>query len=292
MADIDYCEACDTLREIDPGIVANGFTDRNCTNLRRNKGLGGDSDNCTDLNVLNDCLMGGAAEEAELSDICDWREYMTAFAMNVWTVFKALICAVCGIYDLMGNVSQEIRDIDVELAASSYLGIMTLYTSSRTVGNGSTVQSPPFNMNSRQGNIPPGILKVKTGYNGIVVQNTTDVPLLVETTFNCSIETDQNFCCCYILVMRDGKAVGQTPFITPDTYDQQVMAEPFILRPGQSAEMTYAFRIGSKNSWFRSQFGGGTYVRCALDEVTDTQRNQRSYFSVRVTSAMNASVSN
>lgn len=291
MADIDYCEACETLREVDPNLVVNGFTDENCENLQENKGLAGDSDNCTDLNLMNDCLIGGSIDEAEITEICDWRDYMSGFVQNLWTMLKALICSICGLWEKLTALEEKVDDIDTELDASSYLGILTLYASERTEGDGSSAQSPAFDMNVRQGNMPNSVLSVNNGYDGIVVENTTSVPLLVETTFNSSLETDQNLCCAYILVLRDGIAVGQTPFITPDTYDQQVMAEPFILDPGDSTEMTYVFRVGSKNTWFKNQFGGGTYVKCILDDVTSTQQNQRSYFSVRVSSVMNVEVS-
>ena len=98
MADIDYCAACEELREQDPNLIANGFTDENCTNLTEDKGLTGESTDCEDLNMLNDCLIESMEDEAEISDVCDWREYMKKFVPNVWTVFKGLICAVCGLW--------------------------------------------------------------------------------------------------------------------------------------------------------------------------------------------------
>lgn len=284
MADIDYCEACETLKEVDANLVVNGFTDENCANLQENTGLAGDSDDCTDLNTMNDCLIGSQVDEAEISDVCSWREYMGGFVQNVWTMFKAMICSVCGLWE-------RLITLEAELDASSYIGILTLYTDERTEGDGSSAQSPAFDMNVRQGNVTEDVLTVNNDYKGIIVENTTSVPLLVEATFNCSIETDQNFCCAYILVLRDDIAVGQTPFIVPSSYDQQVMAEPFILNPGESTELTYVFRVGAKNNWFRSQFGGGTYVKCILDEVVSTQQNQRSYFNVRVSSVMNIDIS-
>lgn len=283
MADINYCEACETLKEVDANLVVNGFTDENCANLQSNTGLAGDSDDCTDLNTMNDCLIGAEVDEAEITEVCNWREYMGGLVQNIWTMNKALICAICGLWN-------ELTSLEQKLDASSYLGILTLYTNVRTVGDGSSAQSPAFNMNVRQGNVPDDVLTVNNDYKGIIVENTTDVPLLVEATFNSSLETDQNLCCAYILVLRDDIAVGQTPFIVPSSYDQQVMAEPFILDPGESSELTYVLRVGAKNSWFQSQFGGGTYVHCVLDDVVSTQQNQRSYFNVRVSSVMNIDV--
>lgn len=277
MADIDYCTACADLQETAPSVVANGIGDTECANLQENKGLSGESDNCTDLNLLNDCLIGSEIEAVETTDVCDWRDYMKGFGQNIWTVLKGIICSVCGLWSKISEISQDIQ-------VASYIGMLTLYTTTRKEGDGSNAQSPAFNTNVRQGNMPETVLSVADDYKGIVVNNTTSVPILVETTFNCSLYTQQNLCCCYILVLRDDVAVGQTPFITPDTYDQQVMAEPFVLDPGETAEMRYVFRIGSKNSWFISQFGGTGGVNCVLDEVASTQQNQRSYFEVKVSS--------
>ena len=83
MADINYCEACETLKEVDANLVVNGFTDENCANLQANTGLAGDSDDCTDLNTMNDCLIGAEVDEAEITDVCDWREYMGGLVQNV-----------------------------------------------------------------------------------------------------------------------------------------------------------------------------------------------------------------
>ena len=69
MADINYCEACETLKEVDANLVVNGFTDENCANLQANTGLAGDSDDCTDLNTMNDCLIGAEVDE-QGSDMC------------------------------------------------------------------------------------------------------------------------------------------------------------------------------------------------------------------------------
>lgn len=99
MADIDYCEACESLKQIDPNLVANGITDTECANLAEDKGLSGTNTDCEDLNTMNDCLIGGMDEELELHDVCNWKDYMHKLVPNHWTMTKGIVCAICGIWE-------------------------------------------------------------------------------------------------------------------------------------------------------------------------------------------------
>ncbi len=94
------CSACEDLRETSPNFVVNGITDTECASLGNDTGLSPSSGNndCTDLNNINDCLVGNMAEEVEAYDVCDWKEFMKKFIPNVWTTIKAVICAICGIW--------------------------------------------------------------------------------------------------------------------------------------------------------------------------------------------------
>ena len=95
MADIDYCEA-----------------DAECVNLFDNKGLSGESDDCTDLNNLNDCLIGSEIDNAEISDVCDWRDYTKGLVTNLWTVLKAIICSICGLWNKVNEINLDTERID------------------------------------------------------------------------------------------------------------------------------------------------------------------------------------
>lgn len=187
----------------------------------------------------------------------------------------------------------NITNITKKLNAVSYVGILSLERTSMIKGSGSGKQAPAFNKNIRQGNIPSSVLNVTSDYKGITVKNTTGVPLLVNTTFNCSVRTDQNFQCSFIVVTRDGVCIGQTPFISPNTYDQQVMARPFILNAGQSTTLRYYFEIGGKNSWFIDKFGyngnGKQKPQCTLEPNDNSNpENQASYFTVMVSSVVSS----
>lgn len=279
------CRACIELKENAPDFVVNGVTDDICTSLKNNTGLNPSdgNDNCTDLDDAVECLVGGMVDEVEKYDACTWKDFARAAMANLTEVLKAIVCSICGTWSQIININQK-------LTAASYMGILTLERTSQIKGDGSTEQVLAFNKNTREGNVPSSVLQVASDYKGIVVRNTLNVPILVDTTFNSSIDTDQRVASCYILVRRGSDAIGQTPFITPDTYDQQVMGKPFILQPNQTATMKYAFRVGVANNWFQSEFGymsgGSGEPKCCLEPTVTSgdARTQGSYFSVKVTS--------
>lgn len=94
------CSACEDLRATSPNFVVNGITETECTSLGNDTGLSPSSghNDCTDLNNINDCLVGNMDEELEAYDVCDWKEFMHKFIPNVWTTIKSIICAICGIW--------------------------------------------------------------------------------------------------------------------------------------------------------------------------------------------------
>ena len=108
MANIN-CEACEDLRQDDPSLIVNGFTDTECASLQNNTGLNPSSGNkdCEDLNNLNDCLVGNMETEVDAYDVCDWKTFMKKFIPNVWTVLKAIICAVCGLWTNIDRLLNE-----------------------------------------------------------------------------------------------------------------------------------------------------------------------------------------
>lgn len=297
------CNACVNLEEDSPDFVQNGVTETVCTSLKNDTGFTPSTGNndFTDLTNANDCLVGNMEEEIEAYEVCDWKDYMSKFVPNVYNVLAGIICALGGLWSKIHsidtqitNMATEIKNLWNRLTVVSYVGILTLYTNKQVLSSGSGNQRPAFNANTRQGNVPSSVLSVSNDYTGITIKNTLGVPLLVDTTFNCSIRTEQNFACCFTVITKDGNRVGQTPFITPTTYDQQVRAESFILASGATAVMRYYFRIGDKNEWFQSEFGyrsgGSGNPQCCLEpnDPSDPE-NQRSYFSVKVTSIVDNS---
>ncbi len=107
------CSACDDLRENSPNLIVNGLGDTECTSLANNTGLNPSSghNDCDDLHDLNDCLIGNMEQEIDAYDVCDWKEYMRKFVENTWTVFKGIICAICGIWVNIANLRK--RDFEL-----------------------------------------------------------------------------------------------------------------------------------------------------------------------------------
>lgn len=100
MAEV-HCEACETLKQEVPEFVVNGLDETMCASLASDTGLkpsAGHND-CTDLNNLNDCLIGNEETEIDLYEVCDWKEFMKQFIANLWTTLKAMICSICGMWE-------------------------------------------------------------------------------------------------------------------------------------------------------------------------------------------------
>ena len=138
------CLACYELRTNHPNLVANGFTDDNCEALSHDLGLEYDGDvsifddhsetvddaslhnkDCEELNTMNDCLIGNMADEVEIYDVCDWQTYMKELIPNMWTMFKSLICVVCGIWENVWDIWEQIwliwKDIQKLFCITSFL---------------------------------------------------------------------------------------------------------------------------------------------------------------------------
>ena len=94
------CDACNELKEDAPSFVTNGLTKTACTSLKNNTGLvqGNGNNNCTDLDNLNDCIIGSMDKEIELYSSCNWKDFMKKLIPNLWTMFKAFNCSMCGIW--------------------------------------------------------------------------------------------------------------------------------------------------------------------------------------------------
>lgn len=103
------CSACDELREKSPNLIVNGLGETECTSLKNNTGLNPSSgnDDCTDLENLNDCLVGNMADEVDAYDVCDWKDFTKKLIENIWTVLKGIICAICGIWVRILNLESR-----------------------------------------------------------------------------------------------------------------------------------------------------------------------------------------
>lgn len=94
------CSACDELRQDAPNFTLNGLGDTEITSLKNNTGLNpsNSNDDCTDLNNMNDCLIGNMKNEVDAYDNCHWHEFAKEYINNAWQMFKAIIAAICGLW--------------------------------------------------------------------------------------------------------------------------------------------------------------------------------------------------
>lgn len=134
------CEACESIRQNDPSFVINGLGDEECASLGNDTGLvpSSGNDDCEDLNNINDCLVGNMATEVDAYDVCDWKPFMKKFIPNVWTTFKAIICAICGIWTNIHNIWERLQEL-LEKINCVYGGLEALAN-----GIGSTIGSQAF----------------------------------------------------------------------------------------------------------------------------------------------------
>lgn len=107
------CEACNDLRENVPELLVNGFDSTMCASMKNDTGLkpsAGNND-CTDLDNMNDCLVGSMADEVEDYDVCEWKPFMKKFIPNVWTVTKGINCAICGLWANVHSLWTKVNQI-------------------------------------------------------------------------------------------------------------------------------------------------------------------------------------
>lgn len=139
MAEIN-CSACEELRQEAPQLACNGFDDSMCASLQNNTGLVASSgnDDCTDLNNLNDCLVGNQEVEVDLYEVCDWKKFMKQFIPNLWTTLKAIICAICGLWENIASINDKQTDMcklldQIANPALLAYGILPLATSEAAI---------------------------------------------------------------------------------------------------------------------------------------------------------------
>lgn len=127
MADLN-CSACEELKQEVPELVCNGFDDEMCSSLQNDSGLSPSSgrNDCTDLNNLNDCLVGNEESEVDLFEVCDWKPFMKQFIGNLWTFNKAVVCAICGIWTNIHDLRDRLN-VMCEQATYTYAPPVTRY---------------------------------------------------------------------------------------------------------------------------------------------------------------------
>lgn len=108
---LDSCEACNTLEDISFNTAHEGIGDAECASLRKNFGLNQENtplhDNCQDMAVMLDCLIGQLIEGFDMYDICDWKEPFRVLVNNMYNLIKARDCSDCGQWDEINKLWEE-----------------------------------------------------------------------------------------------------------------------------------------------------------------------------------------
>ena len=107
------CKACEDLRNEVPELVAQGFDNNMCASLANDTGLKASSGNndCTDLDTMNDCLVGNMETEIDRYDTCDWKSFTKKLIDNLWTTLKGIVCAICGLWTNVHSLWTTIRSL-------------------------------------------------------------------------------------------------------------------------------------------------------------------------------------
>lgn len=111
------CRACNDIRENSAEFYANGVNNTVCTSLKNNTGFSpsNSNDNCTDLDLANDCLIGNMESEVDAYEVCDWKQYIKRLVYNIWSLNKAMICSMCGMWANVKNVNNRLDKHDCML---------------------------------------------------------------------------------------------------------------------------------------------------------------------------------
>ena len=184
------CAACEEIRQTDPSLIVNGFSDDECSSLMNDTGLvpGDDHNDCEDLHNLNDCLVGNMETEVDLYDVCDWKPFMKTFIPNLWTTLKAMICAICGIWTNIHNLWTKIGCVydGLEALANGIGQTVGGQTFVRFYRDNSGTDTGHYQWNTSQGSShvldiymdadidDPGTLVADKDYV-VLIQNCTDI---------------------------------------------------------------------------------------------------------------------
>lgn len=104
------CNSCNDLRTNSSRFVTKGVDSTVCTSLQNDTGFStsNNHNDCTDLDLANDCIIGNMETEVKSYSVCDWRKFMMKFIPNLHEMYAAIICAICGLWKKIGRLECEI----------------------------------------------------------------------------------------------------------------------------------------------------------------------------------------
>ena len=113
---MDVVTPLENIRNGDENFCFNEITDKICENLSNDEGIHPSATNsntdCDDLSSLNDLATGSLNNSLIPLNMCDV-EALKCWLFSLiswnWNMFKAIICAICGLWCRMHNVIDNIK---------------------------------------------------------------------------------------------------------------------------------------------------------------------------------------
>lgn len=118
MAEVS-CEACEILEEQAISFLDNGVTTSIANRLKDDKGFSSSADvntDCEALNNANDCLIYGMVDDLEKYDVCDIKTWLSRAWDNLYSVLKAMIMAICGLWSKVHCILSGLNTLLTQLS--------------------------------------------------------------------------------------------------------------------------------------------------------------------------------
>lgn len=126
IVDKDVCASCTTLETSNYDFVQKGLTDDMFNSLKKDKGLKESNgwNNCTDLQDMNNCLIGGMVNDIPSFNSCDLDKALIESLNNIMQLLDAIIAGDCGqweqiwlIWDEIAKIKERLDKIEARLDA-------------------------------------------------------------------------------------------------------------------------------------------------------------------------------
>ncbi|MCI3860057.1 hypothetical protein V6B05_01265 [Lactococcus garvieae] len=114
---MDTEKPLEQIQNGDKNFCFTEITDEICENLHANEGIHPSVTNsntdCDDLSALNDLGIGDLNNHLIPLDMCDveaWKCWLFSLLSWMWNINKAIICAICGLWDAVVCIDKKTRN--------------------------------------------------------------------------------------------------------------------------------------------------------------------------------------
>ena len=153
------CESCTDLRVNSAEFIQNGVNENVCTSLKNDTGFSPDNahNNCTDIQLATDCLIGDMAEEVECYEVCDWQEATSKLISNIFAVLTAINCSMCGLWTNVHALWNKIQEILNDITA---LGTRITNLENSTRNSVTNINNQITDINTTMSTVPKQVTAV------------------------------------------------------------------------------------------------------------------------------------